>query len=182
MNGQECTSSKWICIDHFMPDDYVVSKDGKRFTLKSGAIPSVFRVELIDLSNEDLAFDAHKLNSHIISGHAAPKNDDMSKINEIQKLTLQNEKLQQEVERLKRQNESDKIVMKACIDNYIGVKQQLSREIHGLKKQIENLKNTADQLASEKDGIFAELNVNILNFYAALQLNDFRLCLIALLY
>lgn len=50
--GHECNSSPWVCIDHFTPDDYTVSKDGLRIKLKPTAVPSLFDVIMIEV-NED---------------------------------------------------------------------------------------------------------------------------------
>lgn len=163
MKGQECGSSQYICIEHFTPDDYVVSKDRKKVCLKTSAIPSIFSVFLIELKeseNLEIEFGTHKLDSHHkISGYATEKNA------EIHEITLQKENLHQELERFKRENESEKLVAKARIEYYKGMKQQQAKEIIDLKQQIEHLKNSNDQLKKERNVTFPELNVNICIYF-----------------
>lgn len=158
MKGQECGSSQYICIDHFTPDDYVVSKDEKKISLKTSAIPSIFSVILIELKESEILeieFGAHELDSHHnIPGYATEKNA------EIDEIILQKEKLRQELEKLKRENESQKLFAKARIEYYKGMKQQQEKEVNDLKQQIAHLKNSVDQLTEERNVTFPKINVN----------------------
>lgn len=53
LNGHECGSSNYICIEHFTVHDYTISKDGKRFELESDAIPSVCSISLIEYEEDE---------------------------------------------------------------------------------------------------------------------------------
>lgn len=165
MNGLEYGSSQYVCIDHFVPDDYVVSKDGKRFKLKCNAIPSVFSVEMIEIDeseNWDNDHGSYKLNSHNnVGGFETEKNADILNITEAQQLISQNEKLQHEIEKLKREKESQKIIMGARIAYFKKKNQQRQKQIGDLNKQLDELINLSDKLTNEKNITFAKMNVNI---------------------
>lgn len=65
LRGQECGSSDYVCLEHFTSSDYNVSSDGKRYSLRAGAIPTIFEVFLIEVigDNDDSAFDENSNNT-----------------------------------------------------------------------------------------------------------------------
>lgn len=146
INDQECGSSPLICIDHFTPNDYVISKDGTRFDLKSGAIPSIFNVVLIDYEDgEDIISDNEVIRDEF----------------DLEEIKSKNKKLQQEIEELKRKIESEKIFTNSCISHYKEMKKKQTKEIEELKRQVAQMKVSIDQLTKERDSMFGSLNVNI---------------------
>lgn len=67
LNGQECSSSQWVCSEHFNPDDYTVSQNKKKFILKAGVIPTVFEVFLIEVEENDYEYE--EINNNISIFH-----------------------------------------------------------------------------------------------------------------
>lgn len=154
LHGQKCSSSNNICIKHFTPDDYRVSKDGKRITLKADAVPSVFDVLLIELKEgEDIECAPDKIDLNECDTK-------YPEVNEPHDLELENRNLRQEIERLKCMLESERIVSKSLDDRFKEIKQQQAKELEDLKQQIDYLKKS---LQNERDVKFSGLNVNILN-------------------
>lgn len=152
--GQECGSGRLICIEHFLSDDYVVSKDGKKFDLKPNAIPSLFNV-LVDLMDSDfLDIGANDQNFYDNASENAIQKDA-----DILKISSENENLHEEVARLKRQIESDKIFTRSRIEYYKEIKKQQANAITDLKQEVERLKQSVDQLTNEKNITYAGLNV-----------------------
>lgn len=154
LNGQECSSSQWICIEHFTPDDFTTSTDGKKFRLKEGSIPTIFNVFLIEVSEFINATDLSSNNKEL--------NDDNDLIidaNDVKEIRIQNMKLQKEVEEMKCKLESEKIITNARINNYKNNNKKYLKEIHHLKEQIGHLKTSIDELKKESDSPFGYLNV-----------------------
>lgn len=149
LEGQICISSQWVCIDHFSPDDYTISENGTRYDLRPGAVPRIFSVALIkidgneQLDNKDTEFD----------------------IEEMHEIKMHNIKLEQKIEQLKSQLESEKIFFVSRIHYFKEAKQQLAKNIVELKREISNLTHSVDKLTKERDSLFADLSVNIFNNY-----------------
>lgn len=132
--GHKCSSSPWVCIDHFTSDDYTVSKDGLRIKLKPMAVPSLFDVIMIEV-NED--YDQTPGFENI---EAIQTNSEVEDTSELKLLKLENEKLILEIEELKRKQQSDKLIADARIEYVKNIKVKQWKEIESLKKQLDCLK------------------------------------------
>lgn len=147
LNNHECGSSAWICIDHFSPDDYIISNKGKRVDLKHGAVPSIFNIVLIEFEDDEsleVEISANEFN-----------------IEEVRELKTQNEKMQQEAEQLKRKYDGEILFSNSRINYLKEIKQQQAKEIQELKKTVKHLQSSMEVLKKEKDSMFGGLNVNI---------------------
>lgn len=151
LSDHEFGSSKYICLNHFTPEDYYVWNDGKRVKLKEGAVPSKFDIFLIEYGDgEDTETE--------INGNRIDSNHNIRC--EMNELKLEYEKLQREKQQLQRQLESQKIVINSRTDHSKQTKNQQAKEIEVLKRQIDSLNKSVHQLQNEKDITFDELNVN----------------------
>ena len=119
--------------------------NGTRFDLKSGVIPSIFNISLIDYEED------------IISDNEVIRDE----FDEMREIESKNKKLQQEIKELKRKIESEKIFSNSCISHYKEIKQKQAKEIEELKRQVAQMKVSIDQLTKETDSMFGSLNVNI---------------------
>lgn len=147
LNNHECGSSPWICIDHFSPDDYIVSNNGKRVDLKRGIVPSIFNVVLIEFEGDEsleVEISTNEFN-----------------IEEVRELKTQIEKLQQESEQLKRKYDGELLFSNSRINYLKEIKQQQAKEIQELKKAVKHLQISMEVSNKEKDSMFGDLNVNI---------------------
>ena len=132
--GHECSSSPWVCIDHFTPDDYTVSKDGLKIKLKPMAVPSLFDVIMIEV-NENYDQTPGFENIEVIQA-----NSEVEVTFELKLLKLENEKLKLEIEELKRKQQSEKLIADARIEYVKNIKMNQRKEIESLKKQLDCLK------------------------------------------
>lgn len=146
----ECGSSQYICSDHFTPDDYTVSNDGKKARLKKGSVPSIFDVALIECDDDDVLEDEIRT--------------DEFHIEEIRELKTQNEKLQQEAEQLKCKYEHSVAISNSQFNYFKEIKKQQAKEIQELKRQVSHLKSLVDTVQKEKESMFGDLNVNVATF------------------
>lgn len=138
LNKQECSSSQWICSEHFTPNDYKISKDKKRYSLKPGVIPTVFDVFLIEV-NED--------------GYNNVDDVEMITLDEEKcenSLEQDNLKLRKEVEQLKCFQNSQNYVNISRVERCKQIQKKQSNEIRDLKMQVEQLKSSIEQMEKEK--------------------------------
>lgn len=122
-----------VCIDHFTPKDYKISKDGKNTKLKAGAVPTIFNVFLIEV-NENY--------------------DDLNNFHAID--TVPNiptccTKLREECEQMKCKFQSHQIEMNFKIDRIRKTKRQQARDIQSLKKKIGYLRKKLGQKQKKID-------------------------------
>lgn len=150
---QQCNSSSWICIDHFKPDDYWVYGDGKRIVLKTDAIPSIFNVCLIEV-NEEV-----DIQNQISEQSVFICDENESKISEAKELQLQNTKLCQEIEQLKKKIDSQKFITNSRI-------RHLKDENLYQSKKIRDLENQLQQYDATLNASIRGLNVGTLNFFS----------------
>lgn len=148
---RQCNSSSWICIDHFKPDDYWVYKDGKRVVLKTDAIPSIFNVCLIEV-NEEV-----DIQNQISEQSVFISDENESKISGAKELQLQNTKLCQENEQLKKKIASQKFITNSRI-------RYLKDENLYQSKKIRDLENQLQQYDATLNASIRGLNVSTLNF------------------
>lgn len=140
MKNQECSSSNTVCIEHFTPEDYSVSSNGKTISLNAGAVPTIFNVILLEVDDD---YD-----------------DDSEIINDVE--TVPNipsccTKTREENEQLKCKLRSDYInYMKANsqIERVNKIKQQQARDIQSLKKQVAYLRKKLDQKQKKIDELY----------------------------
>lgn len=150
--GQECSPSQWVCINHFNSNDYLVSKDGTRFKLRDGAVPTIFDVFLIEVNDEEDEEFSNESNTQNIDCR------NNSEFDETKELQSQNTKLCQEIEQLKNTLASQKIIIDSRIEYMKKIISSQSKNIRGLKNQ---LKQYNDTLHASIGG----LNVNFLIFF-----------------
>lgn len=144
--GQKCTSSQWVCIEHFTSADYTISKDGKNFKLKPSAVPSLFDVYLIEINEEE---DQNDMNYQVVD------------ITELQVLRSENVKLNEAIEQLKRKQKSEKMIVEARIAHLNATKIKNTKEIHSLKKQVADLEKKLAEAQETIDSYTANIQVNI---------------------
>lgn len=134
LEGQECGNSIWLCWDHFAPNQYTIVNGMAR--LKAGETPTLFDVLLIEV-NEDFDCEAptNKIGENV--GTAVEV--------EISVLRAQNTKLRNEMEQLKSQLESEKLMMHSHVDYLKKTKQAQSNEIRNLKKDVTKFKDALDR-------------------------------------
>lgn len=172
LKNQECSSSVYVCLEHFAPDDYTVSKDGKRFDLKPGVVPTVFEVSLIEVeekeesddennSNDSKLYNDHHLSTTLSSGSIDLFHTDCA---DCISLESQNAELREENEQLRNRIKNQEIIMSSRITH--ARKKELAQisEIKSLKKEIQHLKASIEQL-KEQSKLRSELSVNILFNY-----------------
>lgn len=140
-----------MCIEHFTPDDYTISKDGRRFKLKPLAVPSVFDVILIEVNEEYDPESAEPL-EHAIN------------TTEIQTLRAGDSELIEEIERMKRNDRSKKLILNTRFKH---LKAQQSKQIKSLRNQVMYLKKALTKAqrkivdVTENDFISADIDVNV---------------------
>lgn len=130
----------------------MVSKDGTRFKLRDGVIPTIFDVFLIEVNDEENEEFSNENNTQNIDCSIG-KND--SEFDETKELQSQNTKLCQEIEQLKNTLASQKIIIDSRIEYMKKIISSQSTNIRSLKNQ---LKQYNDTLHSSIGG----LNVNFL--------------------
>lgn len=155
LRGQECGSSDYVCLEHFTSSDYNVSSDGKRYSLRAGAIPTIFEVFLIEVigENDDSAFDENSNNT-------------------FDSVSINYKKLQDEVEQLKSKIQSNQIFMTERIKYLTKIKQDQAKEINSLNKQISTFKLEVNELKKiiadyklDMDSLFTDSEVNIFIYF-----------------
>lgn len=178
LNGHECSSSIWVCMEHFTPNDLIVYKNGDRVVLRAGAIPSVFNV-YVEVSDDQI----NETDSYDVNINRRNLSNQIHEVNEIQELRLRKEKLILAIEQMKSKNDSDMIVMNIRINTLKeDIKQQLN-QIKDLKKQIEVLNKSIDQMQKEIELTFDEMNLRILiDFNHRSIFEYFYICLFYLFY
>lgn len=150
LSGHECSSSPYICINHFTPNDYFVYNHGTRFVLKPGVIPSVFDVFLIEVNENG------EIQNEIL-------NEKTPEINETMTFQLQNIKLSKEIEALKSKIAKEKIITDSRILRLNKIKLDQSKKIQNLQKWLYKYQ--------QKCLILNGLNVNIFILFLHLFVN-----------
>lgn len=143
---QECSSSQWICIHHFTPEDYTVSNNGKRYKLKPSAVPSVFDVYLIEVNEEE---EDEGINNQV---------------DELQILRWENKRLHETVEKLTRKQTSEKMFLKSRIAHMNATKSKQCKQIDSLKKQVSNLEKDLAKASETIESYTSNAQVNINSF------------------
>lgn len=152
----ECGSSNQVCLEHFTTDDYKVSMDGKKYSLRPGAVPSLFNICLIEVNDD---FDE---NFQVTSNHN--KADNFSCNN---KGSMYSELVRQ-VDELKSKLKNERALLNSRIKYLTKTKENHRREAKSLKRQVTYFKEKADRLSKSlidiREGrcLPAEFDVNIL--------------------
>lgn len=158
LKTQQCGSSNLICMEHFVPDNYTISTMGK-IHLKSGAIPTVFDICVIEVDENDNilnveCFDESQSNE---CSNATCKEERT----ELQNLKSVNMKLLENIKQIKWNHKSEKNVL---IHHLKELNLKKSKELLALKKEVVHYKDENEKLQrsySKIHGILDQPEVNI---------------------
>lgn len=158
LNGQECSSSPWVCIEHFSPDDYVFVNQGKKIVIKKNAVPTIFNVYLeVEETGDDECMEAYENMEIVPLSGAAMNGDDgsssiKSKSDDMESLRLENATLNRKIEQMKSKFDSDKLIWVARNQVTREVKHRQAIQINSLKKELAECKKELERLTEMTNG------------------------------
>lgn len=141
LENQECGSSNTVCIEHFTPEDYKISKNGKKITLNAGAVPTIFDVFLIEIDDDGSEIDNIGTDLIIPACCAKLREEHEKQINMFQNNEI----------KMKSKIQNDETKMRLRIGRILEKKRRQERDIRLLKKQVEYFRKKLNQKQKKID-------------------------------
>lgn len=123
LNDHECGSSDFVCVQHFNSGDYTVSKNGKKYTLNTCAVPTLFDICLIEVSDD---FDDN------VDRNVSAKGNDSKVIQQDDGLKLMLRK--------------ERMILNSRMKYLTKAKKNQRKEITSLKKQVTYFRDKVNKL------------------------------------